>query len=221
MKRYSNDEITKVKTLRHEGKTILEIMELTGMPKTTIWHHIQTVVLSPYLISKIDSRRGGSVERKQREIDRANEQAMVLLSSGKDIRELCILVSMLYWAEGSKREFVFTNTDISMIKLYLKFLLEILKIPKKDIHLLIRISDPIDPHIARSFWKLGTGILEKNITINHNNIQNKTKTQHGICRVSTSKSGYYLKVIRCIIGLVQNEFSPCIATMQGPHSQNA
>lgn len=208
MKRHSQIEIKTIIKLRKSGHSIPEIMKATGLPKTTIWRHVQGVAIDPVLLKQMRAKQGGSTKRKNEDIKRAFQVARVLMHSKNKKRELCILASMLYWAEGSKRELVFTNTDISMVNIYLKFIQSILMIRKQDIHMLIRIADPINPSEAVSYWENGTSIHEANIKVNHNNIQNKTKTQYGICRVSARKGGYSLKVIQGIISTVKEEFMP-------------
>jgi hypothetical protein len=206
MKRHSAEVIKQVETLRRKGMSIPEIMTATGLPKTTIWHNVQDIILDEDALGKIRSKQGGSKQRSEMNWEKAKKFAEEILSESDDRREISLAAAMLYWAEGSKRELVFTNTDISMIRLYLLFIQRVLKIVGKDTYLLIRISDPIVPEDALKYWHVGTNISESNIRINHNNIQNKTKTKYGICRVFTKKGGYSLKVIQCMIDIVKNEF---------------
>lgn len=206
MRIHSEKTIEYIKELRKTGKSIPEIMEISGLSKTTIWHHVHSIKLSLFLKKQIASRQWGSHKRYEAALVRANEESNRLMSSSA--RPLCIVVGMLYWAEGSKRELVFTNTDATMIRIYLKFLIEVLKIQKSDISLLIRISDPISPKEAHRFWLKNTRVHHSLITINHDNLQNKTKTTYGICRVNVKKNSYYLKIIQCIIEIVKNDMLP-------------
>lgn len=206
MTRHSAQVITQVKKLRKNGMSIPEIMLATGLSKTTIWHHVQQITLSEVMLKKIRSKQGGSKKRYIEAVARARLQSAVLLSSR--YREICLLCAMLYWAEGSKRELVFTNTDVSMVNLYLKFIREILLVPESDIGLLIRISDPIVPTVAQKYWSNNTRVSLKRVTISKDNIQNKTKTTYGICRINVKKNSYYLKIIQCIIDAVKKDMLP-------------
>ncbi len=206
MKVHSDETINYIKVLRKGGKSVPEIMNISGLSKTTIWHHVHSIKLSEPLSKHIASNQGGSRKRYEASLLKAKIEGNHLMNS--TARPLCIAIGMLYWAEGSKRELVFTNTDAHMIRLYLKFLNEILKVPRCDVSLLIRISDPINPSDARKFWLKNTKIHHSKISINHDNIQNKTKTLYGICRVNVKKNSYYLKVIQCIIDSVKKDMLP-------------
>ncbi len=203
---HSDFVIRRMKTLRRKGMSIPEIVAITGIPKTTVWHNVHTIVLRESDAKRIKSRQGGSTLRSQKSWRKANDHAQKILNTSKGSGDLPRLVAMLYWAEGSKGEMVFTNTDIHMIQLYLIFLFEILKINPKEVSLLIRISDPIVPVKALNYWSRLTKISKARIKINHNNLQNKTKTRYGICRVSLKKGGYSLKVIYSMIDAIKKEF---------------
>ncbi|HMO83116.1 MAG TPA: hypothetical protein PKA42_03020 [Candidatus Paceibacterota bacterium] len=115
---------------------------------------------------------------------------------------------MLYWAEGHKKSFVFTNTDCRMLGLYIQFLDIVLGISKKDFRILIRTSDPITPSKALRYWSKELNLPSSAFKINHDNIQNRTKTDFGICRIMVLKSSYYHKIMLSLIKQVQNTFLP-------------
>lgn len=100
---------------RHVGATVTELMAIYTLPKTTIWHHIKNEVLDPEIQLKIKKRKGGSTLRKAKKVLQAEALANTLLVSTSC--ELIISAAMLYWAEGHKKEFTFTNTDPKMLKL--------------------------------------------------------------------------------------------------------
>ncbi len=208
MRKHSDQKIKEVRELRLKGTSITEIMRLTGLAKTTVWHHVHKITISPTARRKINSNQGGSRRRKEAALVKAKDAVRKLLLS--ENREITVIVGMLYWAEGSKRELVFTNTDVEMIQLYLYFLRRVLKIKESDLHLLIRIADPIRPTVALKFWSRNTKTKSSQIKINHDNIHNKTKTTHGICRVNLRKNSYYLKQMQCIIEAVKVEYAPIV-----------
>ncbi len=208
MRVHSNEKIEEIKKLRLKGTSITEIMRLTGLPKTTIWHHVHAITISPTARKIINSNQGGSRKRKEVKLVKAKEDISKLLLT-RD-REITVIAGMLYWAEGSKRELVFTNTDVEMIQIYLYFLRNVLKISEPDLHLLIRIADPINPADALKFWSRNTKTKSSQIKINHDNLQNKTKSTYGICRVNLKKNSYYLKQMQCIIDAVKEEYAPIV-----------
>ncbi len=208
MRVHTINVIKSLKDLRRSGKSIPQIMLLTGLSKTTIWHHVHDIELSPEYRARIDSNRGGSRERYEVAYQKAKDDIKILLESKN--REISVIIGMLYWAEGSKRDFVFTNTNIDMIKLYLYFLKKILNVPKSSIQLLIRTADPVKPEEAKEFWSGQTGMLLEQVNINHDNKQNRTKSRYGICRVTVRKHSYYLKQIQCIIDAVKTQYAPIV-----------
>ncbi len=202
-KRHSKDLINSVKLRRQQGSTIEELMVLFHLPKTTVWHHIRGVELSEEISKALRSRKGGSHKRREKAILRAQEVAKELLCS--ENRELVIAVTMLYWAEGHKNAFIFTNTDVTMLRLYLRFLYKVFEISKKEVYVMVRTSDPISPSESIAFWSKKLDLPEYLISNNHNNIQNKTKTKFGICRVMVAKSSFYHKVMTSLIWHVQED----------------
>jgi hypothetical protein len=178
-------------------------MDKYGLPKTTVWHHTHAIVLSEEQKTRLRSRQGGSHVKYLAEIVKARDCALKLLCS-KD-RELVMLVAMLYWAEGHKKAFVFTNTDEKMLSLYLKFIYEVMNIPQKSVSILIRTSDPITPIKAQIYWAKALSIPKINLSVNHDNKQNRTKTRYGICRIMVAKSSFYLKVMNGLIETIQED----------------
>lgn len=208
MRIHTPETIQSLKFLRKSGKSIPEIMMTTGLSKTTIWHHVHSIEISSEDKIRINSNRGGSRKRYQASYKHAENDVKKLLTS--ENREICMLIGMLYWAEGSKRELVFTNTNLDMIKIYLFFLKKVLMVPESDIHLLIRTAIPIKPKEAQNFWINQTGMLPSQVSTNHDNKQNKTKSRYGICRVNVRKNSYYLKQIQCIIDAVKAQYAPIV-----------
>ena len=135
------------------------------------------------------------------------ERIAATFLSGED-RELVMSVSMLYWAEGHKKSFVFTNTDDQMLKLYVQFLNKILGVKREDYRVLIRTSDPIVPDSALLHWSKTLNLPSSAFKINHDNIQNRTKTKFGICRIMVVKSNYYHKIMLSLIKQTQSILLP-------------
>jgi hypothetical protein len=198
MIRHSKEIISEIKFLRKKGYSIPQLMEYFNLPKTTIWHHVQKVKLSDKMRTEIRSRQGGSIKKMNEDWMQADLTATEILQNSSS-RELAVKIAMLYWAEESKRQLVFTNTDAAMLRIYIHALKTLLDIPQSAIKLLIRISDPIDPQESKQHWCKELSFKESAVAVDYNNKQTKTKTQYGICRISVIKSGYYHKVIQCMI----------------------
>ena len=201
--RHSKVLIHNLKIDREKGLSIHELMNKYNLPKTTVWHHIHAIKLTKELEQTLRKRQGGSHNKYLVSIEKSVTVARELLE-GKD-REFIVAVSMLYWAEGHKKAFVFTNTDVKMLLLYQRFLYTILNIPPNNVSVLVRTSDPIIPYNAKKYWSKELALPLKSLTISHDNKQNKTRTTYGICRVMVAKSSFYLKVVKSLIELIQTE----------------
>lgn len=204
-RRHTQFEIDKIILLRQEGKTISELVKILGIPKTTIWHHIHNVELSLEVSNKLRSRKGGSHVRSLKAWQQAGVFAQELLKGENS--ELVRAVAMLYWAEGHKKDFVFTNTDVKMLMLYINFLKIVLKINSANIKILVRTSIPIEVKKAKSYWSKSLSLPSKNFTSNHDTVQRRTKTEYGICRVMVVKSSFYHKVMISLISEIQKDFN--------------
>lgn len=190
---------------RSEGLSITDLMNKYNLSKTTVWHHVHAIELTGEQLNKLSSRKGGSNKRYLLALNKAQNFAADLLKGSQ--RELVIYVTMLYWAEGHKKDFVFTNTDERMLRLYLLFLHNIFNIDSKNLNILIRTSDPIISNNAIEHWATIFRLTKNAFSVNHDNIQNKTKTKFGICRVMVAKSSFYHKVMLSLISLAQEELN--------------
>ena len=81
-------------------------------------------------------------------------------------RELFLVGSALYWAEGSKkdRRTTFVNSDPVMILLYIKWLRECLEVKVEDIYCHISINQDYQSRIKKveNYWSRITGISLEN-----------------------------------------------------------
>ena len=103
---------------------------------------------------------------------------------------------MIYWGEGdkvSKNSFRITNSDPAMIRLFVKFLLEICNVKKDKIRASLLLYPDIDPKQAMNFWNKNTGLASSHFTksIVIKGRHKTKKLQYGICILVVSSS--YLK----------------------------
>ena len=200
MRRHGPDILESVKKDRAAGLSISALVQKYSLAKTTIWYHVRNVEMPDEARKLIRSYQGGSKIQSQNEWNRAKEEAASILSKYNEDLVWPILLAALYWSEGTKRSgFVFTNTDGSMIKVFLKILRGRLRVQDEDLDVLIRTCSPMNIRECRAYWSKITGILPKNIRINHDDKQNKSKTEFGMCRVTLRRGGYRLKLTHCLI----------------------
>ncbi len=105
----------KIISLREKGYSISEIAQQVKRGKGTVWRYAHSVPINPQYQSEWQKKRGGSTLRSQIKWNEARQKASGLLPEITDEHSL-LLLACLYWAEGSKGEFCFINTDPSMIK---------------------------------------------------------------------------------------------------------
>ena len=115
----------------------------------------------------------------------------------------------LYWAEGAKRDFTFSNTDAEMIKIFVYILKKVFRIKDEDLKISLRIYEDLDKNTCLRYWSKITGIkLGKNTSIDVLKGKKKGKLEYGMCRIRAKKSGLLLKEFFAIIKRVINLTSP-------------
>ena len=147
-------EYKKAIRMRKNGRTYNEILEQIPVAKSTLSLWLRSVGLAEpqkqrITQRRIDAQRRGAQSRhftRIREVNRWIEQGC------KDIgiiseRELWLISTALYWAEGSKQNSVsisagiqFCNSDVRMIAVFLKWL-GTLNIPDEDIIFELYVHD--------------------------------------------------------------------------------
>ena len=199
MQRHSHEHIQLLKNDRRCGMSINALMRKYKIPKTSVWHHIKDIKLSQHQKNLLHANQGGSRERKQDDLRKADIEARRLLKNVTISKVAPVIFGALYWAEGHKKSFVFTNTDERMIRIFLKILRNYWNVGNNKIDLLIRITNNMDAISCIKHWKQATKLPLKNIRVNINNKQNKSKTKYGVCRITIKKGSYGLKVTHAII----------------------
>lgn len=133
--------------MRKQGKTYSEILAKIPVAKSTLALWLHGVGLAEKQFQRLTekklagARRGGAtkkkqrIERSKRIIDTAQREIGILSE-----RELFLIGTIIYWAEGAKEKSYrpgqgidFINMDSRMIRLFLSWLIEICKVPNNMI----------------------------------------------------------------------------------------
>ncbi|TSC80784.1 MAG: Uncharacterized protein G01um101429_93 [Parcubacteria group bacterium Gr01-1014_29] len=115
-------------------------------------------------------------------------------------KDLALIATSLYWAEGSKKDFGLSNTDPDLIRLFLYTLRTTFGIQNSDLKISVRIYEDLNKKNCLKFWSEVTGIkLGKETSVNVLKGKKKGKLKYGMCRVRVKKGGLLLKEIFCII----------------------
>lgn len=171
--------------LRLQGKTYGEIRKLFDIPKSTlsVWFKKLSLSVSAKKVLEIKRRKGflllGEFNKQRTQGIEEENTAIVgeYVSKVGNLskRELMLLGAALYWAEGYKNfgdgirnkkkvypHISFSNSDPSMIIIFLRFLKEILQISKEKVWARAMLYPGIDPTKAITYWQKVTGLPLKN-----------------------------------------------------------
>lgn len=105
----------------------------------------------------------------------------------------------LYWAEGSKRDtaFHFVNSDYTMIKFMIVWILKYLSVPKNSIYLRLHLHSTYAHENCEEFWSEKTGIplefFKKTIYKQNTSLVKKRPNYKGCMRIELTKSMVFLR----------------------------
>lgn len=214
-------------SLRKQGLSYSEILKKISVAKSTLSLWLHSVALSKHQSQRLTEKklksamRGAQTRRKQR-IDNANA---IYQKSGGEIgniskRELLLIGSALYWAEGSKQKehnvsqgVIFGNSDPNMIRLFLVFAKDILGVEDDAIKFELYIHRTGNVPRAVKYWvgelrepksKFST-VYFKNGNANTKR-KNISENYHGLVRVRVLKSA---SLNRRITGWIQGIVKHC------------
>ena len=221
-------EKNKAIELRKNGLSYTEILKQVFVSKSSLSLWLKSVQLAKgqkqrLTKKKIESALRGARRMKEIRIAHTNEIRNTARGEIGKIteRELWLVGIALYWAEGSKEKethpglgLKFSNSDCSMIKLYLIWLLKILRVGREDIGFDIYIHENHKGNMKRviDFWAKQTGFSKQNfkhVYFKKNKIKTKRKNvgedYFGLLRINIkSSSGLNRKVSGWIEGICKN-----------------
>lgn len=158
--------------LRRQGKTYNEINSLLNVPKSTLSGWFNGLEIS----EKIKKRLWTNAQKKwaqsitdynrKRAIDILNKTNQAQQKISKEIgrltkRELMLVGTALYWAEGSKKErwnVKFCNSDPTIITLIMQFFRNICRVNEEKFRANVQIHPNISEKEAKIFWSRISGI---------------------------------------------------------------
>lgn len=170
----------KAVTLRREGKTYNEILAKVPVAKSTLSLWLRNVGLSKLqqqriTKKRIEAQKKGGLARKRERINREKniiKHAEAIIGS-ITMRELLLIGTALYWAEGAKSKphntsvgLDFGNSDPNMILIHILWLRQILEVNDNDIHLSLYIHKNHEHRLEeiKDFWTKLCGFNRKKIS---------------------------------------------------------
>lgn len=206
--------------LRKKGMSYSQIKEKLGIGKGTLSDWLKDYPLSNKRIKELRDNNPQRIEkyintmRKKRE----DKFSIAFEKAKNDIgkiteRELFIAGFFLYWAEGGKtrrNSVIFSNTDPSMVAVYLRWL-SLLKISKDKLKFRLHLYKDMDESKEIGFWTKKLGVKKeqfKKVWVKDSKMSDlsyKNNFGHGTCNVilyNTQLAMYILMGIKFIANVV-------------------
>lgn len=205
--RISIQELAKLKLLRKRGYSISEISRSLNRSEAAVAKRVSGIKVDPNFLAAWKAKRGGSSLRAQKRRKLASTKATNV--TGKLTgRDLLLIAACLYWGEGNKRDFSFTNSDPNMIRVLVKCL-KVIGVSKERIRVGIRIYEDIEAGKAKEFWAGVVGIEVDDIIKVEVLCGRKTgKLPFGMCRLRISKGNDCFNLLMATVELMSNSISP-------------
>ena len=203
--RLDKKTIRKIRFLRKKGYSVPEICTALSLSKTTVFNYARNVEMPPGVLDEWKAKRGGSRKLK------ILKEKQALINAKKTIgrlskKEKLLFISALYWAEGNKKDFMLSNTDPNLIKVFTEGIKEIFGIDSERFRVSIRIYEDMNKDKSLDFWSKLIGLPKdkfQNVYVLKGKKQGKLK--FGMCRIRIAKGGDYLKQLKAINEIVANE----------------
>lgn len=162
-------EKLKAQELRRQGHSLKEITKRLGVAKSSISLWVRDIELtSEQKMRLIANHTNAEVVERRRATRLRNElgkRNLVISNAQNEIsrlsdKELWLVGTMLYWAEGGKTQSMvrFSNGDPEMIKIMMVFFKKICKVPKDKFRGYLHIHPHLDYKLAEKHWSKVSGI---------------------------------------------------------------
>lgn len=193
--------------LRQKGRSIPEISKETGIAKTTIQRHVQGIEVPERFLKTLREKQGGSKQRAAAIRENSSKDAQKLLGNLSK-RDSLILLTALYWAEGSKRDLDLINSDPLLIQTFVYGLKHALGIPSDRISITIRLHQGLSVRAAKRFWSKSTGLsFSKKRKIEIIPGKKVGKLKYGMCRVRVRSGIRHRLVLQSLIAQIGKDCS--------------
>ncbi|MDO8496515.1 MAG: hypothetical protein Q7S43_03605 [bacterium] len=217
------------------GRSYNEITRLLNVPKSTLSGWFTALELSKEATKRLKDRvhaasLRGLLARNKNQTALAQARSKEMHDEGKSLikdiskRDLLIIGTALYWAEGYKRPVVIkgrvitshrvslTNSDPDLIYIFLKFLREVYQVPDEQITIWIRYFEYQDPVYLLDFWQKKCNIPYSNFrnTLQTISISSQRKKSYnslpfGVAQISVNSTNLYHKIMGMISGVAKNK----------------
>jgi len=197
----------RVIALRQKGKTYSEIRLQLGIAKSTLSNWLRNYPLTDDQLSNLQTnkdrlkflaREKTSITKRLKHQMRLhncyNDQKLKLLPLNK--KELFLAGLFLYWGEGAKThkgQISISNTDPSVLKFSLLWMIKALEIPKEKITVLLHLYSDMDIDITCEYWSQALNISRSQFAKPYIKMSSRTEIDYkgfgqGTCMLRVSNT---------------------------------
>ena len=209
-------------SLRRGGYSYTEIQKFVSVPKATLSYWFKDIKLSEPQLARLQTKRNDAIQQgaqvRSKRVNEAIEK--IEKTSAKDIkdiakRELWLMGIMLYWRErvsdrDVKKGVKFTSSDPYLIRLFLKWLMEVGQLGEPDVLCDILIDG--DRGKAVSYWSEVTSFPQTIFTriyVQKSKKKRKKrsvkKAEFGLLRIRIKASSMLARQLSGWIKAIQNK----------------
>lgn len=178
-----------------EGLGIGIIAKKLGVSKSTVSYWVRDIELNDTQKDELTRRSGqcGNLASTKKWTELRERNRETGRAKAKNREWLYVLGCSLYWAEGSKKRngITLTNTDSSLIKLFLEFLRKYFRLDNSEITFALQLYGDSDIVAAKKFWQQTLDLEEgasRSIYIKSQTSGRMNKYPNGICSVSVNRT---------------------------------
>jgi hypothetical protein len=221
--------------LRIVGRSYNEITKVLGTPKSTLSGWFIDLELPKSAINRLKERvhaasLRGLMARNKNQTLLAQARAQDMRETGEKLirklskRDILMIGTALYWAEGYKRPIVINgkqrtqhsvslaNSDPDLILIFIRFLKEICKVPDGKIIIWVRYFEHQNPDYILDFWQKKCKIPYSNfrkmlqtVSISSQRKKKYNSLPFGMAQISVSNTNLYHKIMGMIAGVAKNK----------------
>ncbi len=196
------DIVDTIRSLRKSGASIKEIVKKLKLGTGTVSKYSKDIILSNDARIILESKKYPAKRVSNEEKEKAMFNASSIIQT-LDTRDIFLILSALYWGEGTKKELNLINGDPELISFFVKGLLS-LGVERNRIKISIRYYAGQNRKQLVAFW-LNKLALESINVVGFERVESKMtlhKLQYGMCRVRVEKSSYYHKLVTSAIHIL-------------------
>lgn len=191
--------------LRKQGKSYREICKQLGVARSTLSKWFKGTDFSEAIREELTKSAIQTSTMRLEVLNKARGDTLDALYARAEIEAiheanlhatnpLFVTAVASYWGEGDKlhkNQLRITNTDPVMIKIFVKFLLEICKVPKEKIRVALFIYEDLIEETCREYWSSQLHLKNFHKTMVLPSRHKTRRLPYGICTIIVTNS--YLK----------------------------